>query len=150
MDVILNRSPFIKTEPSAKLPTKKAASLVVGGEDDVLLVRSYHEDDLDDANDFKFCTMILFSPQCGVFYCARERCSKEVGVAKTHVALDMSWLCLERSPTTTGKSRTPSAREGVSSDFMWRKLFHIILNTLKVQISVLSTRLTVFWHDNFP
>ena len=47
MDVILNRLPFMKTEPSAKLSTKKAASSVVGGEDDVLLVRSYHEDDLD-------------------------------------------------------------------------------------------------------
>jgi hypothetical protein len=31
MDVILNRSPVMKTVASAVLPTKKAASLVVGG-----------------------------------------------------------------------------------------------------------------------
>ena len=73
MDVILNRSPFVKTEPRAELPTKGAPSSARGVEDDVLLVRSsYQEDDLDDDNDFKFRTMILL-PQCGVFYCARER-----------------------------------------------------------------------------
>ena len=32
----------------------------------LLLVRSYHEEDLDDENDYKFWTMILFLPQCGV------------------------------------------------------------------------------------
>jgi hypothetical protein len=47
--------------------------------------------------------MILFLPQCGVFYCARERCKKDVGVAKTHVALDMSWLRLERNTVNNGK-----------------------------------------------
>jgi hypothetical protein len=103
MDVILIRSPVMKTEASAVLPTKKAASSVVGGEYDVLLVRSYHEDDLDDKNDFKFRTMKLFLPQCGVFYCARERRKEDVGVAKTHVALDMSWLRLERSTDNNGK-----------------------------------------------
>ena len=46
--------------------------------------------------------MILFLPQCGVFYCARERRSEDVGVAKTHVALDMSWLRLERNTDHTG------------------------------------------------
>ena len=105
MDVILNRSPLMKTELTVKIPTKKAASSVVGGDDDgVLLVsRSYHEGDLDDKNDYKFRTMILFLSQCGVFYCARERCKEDVSVAKTHVALDMSWLCLERSTNNNGK-----------------------------------------------
>ena len=98
MDVILNRSPFVKTEPCAELPTKGAPSLIEEGvEDDVLLVRSYEEDDPNDENDFKFRTMILFLPHCGVFYCARERRKEDVGVAKTHVALDISWLRLERS-----------------------------------------------------
>jgi hypothetical protein len=73
MDGILNRLPLMKTKSIAKLLTKKASS-VVGGKDDALLVRSYHEDNLDDKNDFKFRTMTLFLPQCGVFYCARERC----------------------------------------------------------------------------
>jgi hypothetical protein len=42
MDVILNRLPLMKTEACAKLPTKRAASSVVGGKGDILLVRSYH------------------------------------------------------------------------------------------------------------
>ena len=103
MDVILNRSPFVKTEPCAELPTRGAPSSATGVEDDVLLVRTYQEDDLDDGNDFKFRTMILFLPQCGVFYCARERRKENVGVAKTHVALDMSWLRLERGIDNNGK-----------------------------------------------
>ena len=86
-DVILNRSPV------SKLPVD---------DDDIILVRSYQEDDLDDANDYKFYTMILFLPQCGVFYCARERCSEEVGVLKTLVALDMSWLRLLQSRDNDG------------------------------------------------
>ena len=103
MDVIQNRSPFVKTEPCAKLPTRGAPLSARGVKDDVLLVRSYQEDDLDDGNNFKFRTMILFLRQCGVFYCARERRKEDVGVAKTHVALDMSWLCLERSINNNGK-----------------------------------------------
>ena len=117
MDVILNRSPVMKTEASAVLPTKKAASSVVGGEDDVMLVRSYHEDDLDDKNDFKFSTMILFLPQCGMFYCARERCKEDVGVAKTHVALDMSWLRLERSTNNNGKVSYTFGKGGYVKQF---------------------------------
>jgi hypothetical protein len=46
--------------------------------------------------------MILFLPQCGVFYCARERRTEEVGVPKTHVALDMSWLRLKRTTDSKG------------------------------------------------
>ena len=48
MDVILNRSPFVKTEPRAELPTKGAPLSARGVEDDDLLVRSYQEDDLDE------------------------------------------------------------------------------------------------------
>ena len=87
LDVILNRSPV------SHLPVK---------DDDIVLVRSYHKNDLDDANDYKFRTMILFLPQCGVFYCARERRSDEVGVSKTLVALDMSWLRLGCSKDVDG------------------------------------------------
>ena len=87
LDVILNRSPV------SHLPVK---------DDDIVLVRLYHVNDLDDADDYKFRTMILFLPQCGVFYCARERRSDAVGVSKTLVALDMSWLCLVRSEDVDG------------------------------------------------
>ena len=112
----------MKAEPSAKLPTKKTASLVVGGgEDDVLLVRSYHEDDLDDKNNCKFRTMILFLPQCGMFYCARERRSEEVGVAKTHVTLDMSWLRLERSTDNNGKVSYTFGKGGYVKQFHMEK-----------------------------
>jgi hypothetical protein len=91
MDVILNRAPCSE-EPALK-SAKKAPT---GDDDDVVLVRSYCEDDLHDDNDYKFRTMILFLPQCGVFYCARERRHEDVGVAGTLVALDMSWLRLQR------------------------------------------------------
>ncbi|KAI2499386.1 hypothetical protein MHU86_15098 [Fragilaria crotonensis] len=151
MDVILNRSPLMKTEPSAELPTKKAASSVVGGEDDVLLVRSYHEDDLDDKNDFKFRTMILFLPQCGVFYCARERRKEDVGVAKTHVALDMSWLRLERSTDSNGKVSYTFGREGMSSDFIWKNQNNFgTWSTVAIHVGDLTNSLTVFRHGEFP
>jgi hypothetical protein len=68
MDVILNRAPC-SVEPALK-SAKKAAT---GDDDDVVLVRSYCEDDLHDDNDYKFRTMILFLPQCGVFL--RQRAS---------------------------------------------------------------------------
>ena len=35
-------------------------------DDDIVLVRLYHKNDLNNANDYKFCTMILFLPHCGV------------------------------------------------------------------------------------
>jgi hypothetical protein len=131
MDVILNRLLLMKTKASAKLPTKKAVSSVVGGKDDVLLVRSNHEDDLKYKNDFKFRTMILFLPQCGVFYCARERCKEDVGVAKTHVALDMSWLCLERSTDNNGKVLYTFGKGG------YVKQFH-------------EEEPKDFWYDEYP
>ena len=90
MDVILNRASFVKS------------NAVGGGDDDVLLVRSYQDEDMLDKNDFKFRTMILFLPQCGVFYCARERRKEDDGVPRTHVALDMSWLRLKRSTDNKG------------------------------------------------
>ena len=54
MDVILNRSPFVKTEPCAELPARGSPLSARGVEDDALLVRSYQEDNLDDDKDFKF------------------------------------------------------------------------------------------------
>jgi hypothetical protein len=88
LDVILNRLTV------SHLPVK---------DDDIALVRSYRKNDLDKANDYKmYCTMILFLPQCGVFYCARDCRSDEVGVSKTLVALDMSWLRLVHSKDVDG------------------------------------------------
>ena len=113
MDVVLNRSPLSTDSNEDKNDDTKRrtgsgddcagenADVVISGrafepDDRIVMVRSYVSDDIDDKNDFKYRTMLLFLPQCGVFYCARERRGEEVGVFKSLVALDMSWLCLER------------------------------------------------------
>ena len=74
-----------------------------GSDDRVVMVKSYFPEDTDDVNDYKFRTMILFLPQCGVFYCAREQPSADVGVLKTLVAFDMSWLCLTQRTNVRGE-----------------------------------------------
>ena len=113
MDVVLNRSPLSTDSNEDKNDDTKRrtgsgddcagenADVVISGrafepDDRIVMVRSYVSDDIDDKNDFKYRTMLLFLPQCGVFYCARERRGEEVGVFKSLVALDMSWLRLER------------------------------------------------------
>ena len=112
MDVILNRSPLSPDTPDdnsngdedgrgademgEKMDGVGRVPTQVEPDDRIVLVRSYDLDDIDDKNDYKYRTMLLFLPQCGVFYCARERRSEEVGVLKSLVALDMSWLCLRR------------------------------------------------------
>ena len=75
MDVILNRSPF--SEEAVGKFRNKAALPAAGGDDDVLLVRSYHEEDLNDVNDYKFRTMILFLPQRGVRVLLCQRASSQ-------------------------------------------------------------------------
>ena len=90
MDVILNRCPYRDGDEASP-------SLEEGEVDDcVRLVRSYKPEDEADKNDYKFRAMVLFLPQSGVFYCARERRDECVGVPKTLIPLDMSWLRLER------------------------------------------------------
>jgi hypothetical protein len=97
---------------------KKGCFIGGGGKDDVLLVRTYHEDNLNDKNDYKFCTMILFMPHGGVFFSARERRKEDVNMAKTHVALDMSWLHLERSTNNNnGKVLYTFGKEGYVKQF---------------------------------
>ncbi len=69
MDVILNRSPFPNL--AEEVDEEKAGGRAMRGSDDrVVMVKSYFPGDIDDVNDYKFRTMILFLPQCGVFYCA--------------------------------------------------------------------------------
>lgn len=86
MDVVLNRAP-------------KAAATGVNEETDYDVVRpvmSYTPEDLDDDRDYFYRAAILFLPQCGKFYCHRERRKGDVGVPGTFVAHDMSWLRLQR------------------------------------------------------
>ena len=117
MDVILNRSSFpnlpkgvnnnsspIHGVPKGVANSGKKAGVqaVPGCNDRVAMVTSYFREDSDDVNNFKFQTIIMFLTQSGVFYCAREHHSADVGALKTLVALDMSWLCLSRLANEQG------------------------------------------------
>ena len=73
-----------------------------GAEDCVRLVQLYKPEAEADKKDFKFRAVVLFLPQCGVFYCARERREECVGVPKSLIPLDMSWLRLEREDGPDG------------------------------------------------
>ena len=84
MDVILNR---------------RAAPLtaVSGCGNDICHAQSYvPEDEAPEADD-KFRAVILFLPQCGVFYCSRDCHAGDAGLTGTLRAYDMSWLRLHRS-----------------------------------------------------
>ncbi len=70
--------------------------------DCVVLMQLSCPQDNDDKNDYKFRAMLLFLPQCGVFYCARERCHEEVGLPNTLVPLDMSCLQMQREEKRCG------------------------------------------------
>jgi hypothetical protein len=83
LDVILNRRP-------SPLP---------GDSLDPEVVRpflSYEPGDEGEEKDYLFRAAILFLPQCGVFYCHRDRRRGDVGVSNTFIAHDMSWLRLQR------------------------------------------------------
>jgi hypothetical protein len=75
IDVILNRCP---SPGGDRIDNDSAPHTPEDGEteDRVVLVQSYQPEDEADKNDFKFRAMILFLPQSGVFYCARERAAR--------------------------------------------------------------------------
>ncbi len=84
MDVVLNRTP-------------KGAATDSNKETDYDVVRPvilYKEEGLGAKKDYFYRAVILFLPQCGKFYCHRERCKGDVGVPGTFTAHDMSWLRL--------------------------------------------------------
>jgi hypothetical protein len=84
MDVILNR---------------RAAPLtaVSGCGNDICHTQSYVPEDEAPEADEKFRAVILFLPQCGVFYCSRDCHAGDAGLPGTLRAYDMSWLRLHRS-----------------------------------------------------
>jgi hypothetical protein len=97
MDNILNRCPYRDGDEVGDNDRAPPPSLEEGeAEDCVRMVRSYKPEDKADKKDYKFRAVVLFLPQCGVFYCARERREECVGVPKSLIPLDMSWLRLER------------------------------------------------------
>jgi hypothetical protein len=84
MDVILNR----RVAPST------AAS---GGGDAVCRAQLYVPDNeaLDADNQFR--VVILFLPQCGVFYYSCDFHAGDAGLQGMLRTYDISWLCLHRS-----------------------------------------------------
>ena len=95
MDVILNRGPPRVGGVGVHVEGRKSAAAVPC--DDVCPVSSCRADDLDDERDAFFRAAILFLPQCGVFYCSRDRHLGDAGLAGTFRAYDMSWLRLEKT-----------------------------------------------------
>jgi hypothetical protein len=84
MDVVLHRAII----PAASESNDK---------NDVRVMICFKQVDLDDSVDYKFCLLIAFVPNAGVFYCSSERRRADAGVEKTLFPMDMSWLCLHRS-----------------------------------------------------
>lgn len=119
MDVVLNRSVFpamvVHQSNGKKGKTAVDADVVV-------MPLAYDGNDLDDVNDYKYRTMIMFLPQCGVFYCARERRHGDVGLLNSLIPLDMSWLRLQRSDTADndGSASYSFGRGGYVKRF-WRE-----------------------------
>ena len=101
MDVVLNRAP----SPEATGDTPENDDGVRHGVDpDVVRpFRSYEPDDNLPGKDYCYRALILFLPQCGKFYCHRERRRGDVGVPGTLIAHDMSWLRLQRTETHGGR-----------------------------------------------
>ena len=77
MDVICNRR--ITPTAAAALGWSVSGDGSLGPEDDVMAPAS-EEEDLDDANDFKYRTRLAFLPGAGVFYAARDWRRKTEGI----------------------------------------------------------------------
>ena len=97
IDVILNRAPSPAVTGDYK-NGKKGDGTSTGVDFDVVRpFMAYDPGDLDPEKDYLYRAVILFLPQCGVFYCHRERRRGDAGVPGTLIAHDMSWLRLQRN-----------------------------------------------------
>ncbi|KAI2495676.1 hypothetical protein MHU86_18860 [Fragilaria crotonensis] len=98
MDVVLNRAP----SPAAVSNGCGKAGECGGVQssdvnfDEVRHVLSRKPEDAGPAMDYFYRAAILFLPQCGVFYCHRDRHIGDAGVPGSLRAYDMSWLRLRR------------------------------------------------------
>ena len=106
MDVILNRAEVQTSEAAADMDP-----------DRVLLVKSFSPDDQSPQVDYKFRTMIAFLPAAGNFYCARERRGDRIGVEKSLVPLDMSWLRMQRNQLPDGSAHYTFGEDGYVRQF---------------------------------
>ena len=98
IDVILNHR-----RVRASADVEGGGIICNGGDHDPDAVRyapAHCNDDLLQAGDFKYRSLIAFLPGAGVLHCPRERCGTKVGVAGSLVIpLDMSWLRLNKDVT---------------------------------------------------
>jgi hypothetical protein len=108
--------------------------------DVVVMARAYKEDDLDDAMDYKYRTMALFLPQCGVFYCARERRHEDVGLVNTLIPLDMSWLRLRRDKGSNGSVSYNFGNDGYVKRFHRQYSSDVILEHNQISAWRISTQ----------
>ena len=69
----------------------------LGGCHAVCHAQSYIPDNGSPDGDYQFRAVILFPPQCGVFYCSRDRHAGDAGLQGTMRAYNMCWLCLVRT-----------------------------------------------------
>jgi hypothetical protein len=103
MDVVLNRAP----SPAAVSNGCGKAGECGGVQssdvnfDEVRHVLSRKPEDAGPAMDYFYRAAILFLPQCGVFYCHRDRHVGDAGVPGSLRAYDMSWLRLRREEGTS-------------------------------------------------
>ncbi|KAI2495151.1 hypothetical protein MHU86_19382 [Fragilaria crotonensis] len=103
MDVILNRAP----SPATLSNGCGEAGERGGGRssdvnfDEVRHVLSRKPEDVGPEMDYFYRAAVLFLPQCGVFYCHRDRHVGDAGVRGTLRAYDMSWLRLRRAEGTS-------------------------------------------------
>jgi hypothetical protein len=100
MDVILNRAPSPAVTGDYKKGKKGDGTSTDVDFDVVCPFMAYEPGDSDPEKDYLYRAVILFLPQCGVFYCHRERRRGDAGVPGTLIAHDMSWLRLQRNDDT--------------------------------------------------
>ena len=97
MDVILNRDPSPAVTGDFK---KRKKGDGTSTDVDFIVVcpfMAYEPGDSDPEKDYLYRAVILILPQCGVFYCHRERRRGDAGVPGTLIAHNMSWLRLQRN-----------------------------------------------------
>jgi len=103
MDVILNRAPSPATLSNGcgKAGERGGGRSSDVNFDEVRHVLSRKPEDVGPEMDYFYRAAVLFLPQCGVFYCHRDRHVGDAGVRGTLRAYDMSWLRLRRAEGTS-------------------------------------------------
>jgi hypothetical protein len=97
MDVVLNRAPSPAVLTCDGKGVKSGGGRSSGDNCNVACpVLLCNPEDVGPEMDHFYRAAILFLPQCGVFYCDRDRHIVDAGVPGTLRAYDMSWLRLQQ------------------------------------------------------